>query len=144
MTDKEPKLDIRWIQRLANYRKAMARLRKFVERDTLSDLEEQGLIKAFEYTYELAWNVLKDYLEYQGDQSITGSRDAIRRGFSRGLISDGEVWMSMLQDRNRTSHTYNEATANEIAGAILEDYWPQFTALETRMETLRVSTEADT
>lgn len=143
MMPQEPTTDIRWIQRLSNYRRALAQLRKFVVQDVLSEMEQQGLIKAFEYTYELAWSVLKDYLEYQGDPSITGSRDAIRRGFAAGLVGHGEVWMSMLQDRNRTSHTYNEVTADEIAKAVLDDYWPEFMALEAKMETLRTSAEED-
>nr|VFJ60551.1 MAG: nucleotidyltransferase substrate binding protein, HI0074 family [Candidatus Kentron sp. DK] len=77
----ESKLDIRWRQRFDNYRRALARLRDAVslrKKRPLSDLEQQGLIKAFEFTHELAWNVMKDYFEYQGNTSITGSRDAIR------------------------------------------------------------------
>lgn len=82
--------DIRWKQRFANYQKALAQLSKFVEKNNLNELEEQGVIKAFEYTYELAWNVMKDYYEYQGEKDIQGSRDAIRLAFKRGLIADGE------------------------------------------------------
>ena len=129
--------DIRWIQRFSNYRKALAQLQKFIDKKTLSDLEEQGLIKAFEYTYELAWNTLKDYLLYQGDVTIIGSRDAIRTAFSVGIIENGEVWMSMLQDRNRTSHTYNETTADEIAASVIGDYWTEFLALEKKLKSLQ-------
>ncbi len=129
--------DIRWTQRFSNYRKALAQLQKFIDKKNLSDLEEQGLIKAFEYTYELAWNTLKDYLLYQGDVTITGSRDAIRTAFSAGIIENGDVWMSMLQDRNRTSHTYNETTAREISEAVVGAYWPEFLALAKRFELLR-------
>ncbi len=129
--------DIRWVQRFSNYRKALAQLRKFVEKGDLSALEEQGLIKAFEYTYELAWNTIKDYLLYQGNHSIIGSRDAIRSAFSVGIIEDGEVWMSMLQDRNRTLHTYNETTADEIAFAIIDSYWDEFLALEIKFDSFR-------
>nr|VFJ56069.1 MAG: nucleotidyltransferase substrate binding protein, HI0074 family [Candidatus Kentron sp. DK] len=74
-------MDIRWRQRFDNYRQALARLRDAValrQQRPLSDLEQQGLIKAFEFTHELAWNVMKDYFEYQGNTRITGSRDAIR------------------------------------------------------------------
>src|ERR1039457_1257422 len=118
--------DIRWQQRFKNYKKALGQLSLFVEKGkSLNKLEEQGLIKAFEYTYELAWNTLKDFLEYQsggrsGYNSINmyGSRDAITEAFKAGLIADGEAWMNMLKDRNRTVHTYNEPVADEIANSI--------------------------
>lgn len=66
--------DIRWKQRLKNYNKALSQLTKFIEKRELNELEEQGLIQAFEYTYELAWNVMKDYYEFQGTEKIQGSR----------------------------------------------------------------------
>ncbi len=133
--------DIRWQQRLSNYKKALAQMEKFVAKgDSLSELEEQGLIKSFEYTYELGWNTLKDYLIYQGFTEIIGSRDAIRESFSAGLIEDGEVWMDMLKSRNKTSHTYNEETAKQVVKAILNDYFPVFNKLKARMETIKDNT----
>lgn len=89
--------DIRWQQRLANYDRALGRLTAAVElshQRPLTDLEKQGLIQAFEFTHELAWNVMKDYLTWQGTVDITGSRDATRESFSRGLVQDGEGWMA--------------------------------------------------
>lgn len=109
--------DTRWIQRFNHFKKAYAQLQEALEllaTRELSNIEKQGAIQAFEFTYELAWNVLRDYLLWQGAEVISGSRDAIREGFKRELISDGHGWMAMLQDRNRTVHTYNEETANEI------------------------------
>ena len=101
--------DVRWQQRFSNYLKALAQLSKFIAKgDSLNELEEQGMIKAFEYTYELAWNTIKDFYESQGETDIQGSRDAFQLAFKRGLIDEGEIWMEMLKDRNRTSHTYNE------------------------------------
>jgi nucleotidyltransferase substrate binding protein (TIGR01987 family) len=94
-------------------------LQKFIDKGDLSELEKQGLIKAFEYTYELGWNTLKDFLTYRGQTDIYGSRDAIRKAFTSKLINDGEGWMDMLQSRNKTSHTYNEETAEEITNAVL-------------------------
>ncbi len=96
--------DIRWIQRFNNYCKALSQLEKFIEKGDLSDLEEQGLIKAFEYSYELAWTTVKDFLAYQGHADLYGSRDTIRKAFSLGLIDDGQGWMDMLASRNKTSH----------------------------------------
>jgi nucleotidyltransferase substrate binding protein (TIGR01987 family) len=132
--------DVRWHQRLANYQRALASLTAAVElsrQRALSDLEQQGLIQAFEFTHELAWNCLRDYLRYQGEQNITGSRDATRRAFSVGLISDGEQWMDMIANRNRTSHTYNKATAVLISEAVIEHYHPLFIELANRLEALR-------
>ena len=106
--------DIRWEQRFSNFSKAFGQLLKYKEKQELNEMEKQGLIKAFEFTYDLAWNTLKDYLEYQGIQGVIGSRDATRYAFSNELISDGEGWMKMLESRNKTSHTYNEETAEEI------------------------------
>ena len=129
--------DIRWEQRFANYQKALSRMQKFIDKAKLSELEEQGLIKAFEYTYELAWNTLKDFLEYRGQTDIYGSRDAIRKAFELGLIDDGESWMDMLKSRNKTSHTYNEETAKEICQAVVEVYYSLFTQLKAKLESLR-------
>ncbi|CAN5275572.1 nucleotidyltransferase substrate binding protein [soil metagenome] len=130
-------LDIRWKQRFQNYRKALARLSsavKLANERELSDLEEQGLIQAFEFTHELAWNTLKDFLEFQGvAQNILGSRDATRLAATGGLISDGDAWMEMISSRNKSSHTYNEETAKEIAGAIVGLYHQAFEQLKTRL-----------
>ena len=132
--------DIRWQQRFSNYQRALASLASAVELSTtraLSDLEQQGLIQAFEFTHELAWNCLKDYLHYQGVQPLMGSRDATRQAFSVGLITEGEQWMDMIANRNRTSHTYNKATADAIVSAVLNRYYPLFVQLEQRLGQLR-------
>lgn len=129
----------RWRLRLDNYRRALLRLDEAValaRQRQLSDLERQGLIQAFEFTFELAWNLLKDYLYYQGASLVTGSRDAIREAFARGLIEDGEGWMGMLQDRNQTVHTYNEPLAAAIAERIVQRYHPLFVRLAEQMERL--------
>lgn len=126
--------DIRWQQRFTNYRKALGQLEKFVLKGELSDMEEQGLIKAFEYTFELAWNTMKDYLDYQGILDVSGSRDTIREAFKINLIANGEEWMAMLVSRNLTSHSYNEETADEIASAVINTYFDLFKKLEARLE----------
>ena len=117
--------DIRWIQRLDNYQRALTHLQSAVElmaQRELSQLEKQGVIQAFEFSWELAWKLMKDYLQWQGIAGLSGARDAIREAFRQGLIDDGQVWMAMLQDRNRTSHTYNETTMLELLDAISSDY----------------------
>lgn len=127
--------DIRWKQRFNNFSKALSQLQKFIDKgEDLNELEEQGLIQAFEYNFELSWNLIKDYYEYQGATGIQGSRDAFRLAFNRGLIKDGENWMEMINSRIKTSHTYNEDTANEIADAVLNTYFNLFKELYSTME----------
>jgi len=133
-------LDIRWQQRIANYSKALEQLGSAVatsQQRPLSDLEKQGLIQAFEFTHELAWNVMKDYFAYQGNPGITGSRDAAREAFQKGLIEDGEGWMEMIRSRNLTSHTYQQKIADEICSHIVARYFPLFEQLQRRMSALK-------
>ena len=106
----------------------------------MNELEKQGLIKSFEYTYELAWNTIKDYFESQGETSIYGSRDAFRLAFKRGLIEDGETWMEMIKSRALTSHTYNEDIAEKVAADIVNSYFPEFVTLKTKMESIKKRT----
>ncbi|MCA6129097.1 nucleotidyltransferase substrate binding protein [Thalassolituus oleivorans] len=130
-------LDIRWHQHLANYTSAFNELDEAVALNNqrpLSKLEEQGLIQAFEYTYELAWNSIKDFYQAQGESDIQGSRDAIRMAFRRGLITDGDLWMEMIKSRTLTSHTYNRETARLIVSQILNDYHNAFKLLLTNLQ----------
>lgn len=129
--------DIRRIQRLGHFNKALSQLTKFIDKGKLNELEKHGLIQAFEYTYELYWNTLKDYFEGQGQTNIHGSRDAIRLACRRGLIEDGETWMDMMKRRTLTSHTYNEDVAEHIAGKIINLYFSEFLRLKTKMESLK-------
>ena len=119
------KLDIRWKQRFENYLKALKQLEdgvSLVKQRVPTNIEKQGIIKAFEFTHELGWNVMKDYLEYQGISNLIGSRDAIRESFRVGLVDDGEVWMAMIKSRNLSSQTYHEATADSIIQQIVNSY----------------------
>ena len=136
--------DIRWKQRFSNFLRAFARLTEAVElarsRD-LTDLEQQGLIQSFEFTHELAWNVLKDYLENKGITGLVGSKDATRIAFKNGLIAQGDEWMKMIESRNLTTHTYDPDTARAVAEDILERFYPgfetfarTFTALHVRQD----------
>ena len=132
--------DIRWIQRFSNYKKALMQLQKAVELAStrrLTFLEEQGLIQGFEYTHELAWKTLKDFIEAQGTVKIYGSKDAAREAFQLGLIADGDIWMEMINSRNKTSHTYNEDTAAEIVEKIIKKYYQSFQKFDHKMEELR-------
>ena len=127
--------DIRWKQRFNNFDKAFFHFEKGVKlalsRD-LSELEEQGLIKAFEYTHELAWKMLKDFLDSRGNKDIYGSKDATRESFRLNLIDDGEIWMEMIESRNQTVHTYNLEVAKEIVNTIKNKYYKQFCILKNK------------
>lgn len=139
--------DVRWEQRFSNFVKALNKLKQAVvyiqdkdgnERENeelvLDEMLKEGLIQRFEYTHELAWNVMKDYAKFQGNSSIGGSRDATREAFQLQLISNGKVWMEMIGSRNKTSHTYNEETAEEIFRKILNEYYPAFLEFHKNME----------
>ena len=91
-----PKQDVRWQQRFNNYQKALAQLTKFIQHKSLNDLEEQGLIQSFEYTHELAWKTLADFIKSKGSVEIYGSKDATREAFALELIDDGAIWMDMI------------------------------------------------
>lgn len=132
--------DIRWQQRLVNYGMALKQLQGAVDlslQRPLSNLEKQGLIQAFEFTHELAWNVMKDYFVFQGNSAITGSRDAVREAFNTGLVEDGEGWMEMIKSRNQSSHTYNQNVADEIADKIVTSYCGLFILFQVHMQRLK-------
>ena len=131
--------DIRWIQRLENFQRALATLQRAIDLGLsrpLSELEEQGLIQAFEFTHELSWLLIRDFLVDQGVTGVSGSRDAVREAVARQLLPQGDesVWMAMIRSRNLTSHTYNPAVAREIADLIVHRYGPAFQKLTQLMQ----------
>jgi len=144
------KNEIRWEQRFSNFIRALKKLSEAVEYinndlgekeienenagEVLEEIIKEGLIQRFEYTYEMAWNVMKDYALYQGISEIGGSRDAIRYAFSSNLITDGDIWMEMIKSRVKTSHTYNEETAQEIYLKIINEYHSAFLKFQEVME----------
>ena len=126
--------DIRWKQRFEHYEKAFFQLQRFMAKESLNEFEEQGLIHCFEYTYELAWNLMKDFLNYQGITGITGSRDAIRQAFNKDLIHNGNEWMQMVDDRIITVHSYNEKTTKLIEERINKVYFSLFSDFYIKMK----------
>jgi nucleotidyltransferase substrate binding protein (TIGR01987 family) len=138
--------DIRWKQRFSNYLKALQTLAEAVElaqERPLTKLEQQGLIQGFEFTHELAWNVLKDYLDAQGFVGLVGSKNATRQAFKDALIQDGEAWMDMIKARNLTSHTYNTAIASGIATDILTRFYPAISAMANTFAALAAQPDPD-
>ena len=133
-------IDIRWHQRLSNFDLALNQLSEAVtlnKERPLSKLEEQGLIQAFEYNYELAWNVIKDFYESQAEIGIQGSRDAIRLAFKRGLIENGNLWMEMIKSRMLTSHTYNRETAVKIVSQVINEYYDALILLNEKLNHIK-------
>lgn len=128
--------DIRWQQRFDNFQRSLKQLDAAVElmaeRD-LSELEEQGVIQAFEYNYEMAWNVIKDFYNYQGVSDIQGSRDAFRTAINRGLVDNGQHWMDMIKTRQLTSHTYKQELVETVLEDIVHKFYPALSALRARL-----------
>lgn len=126
--------DIRWQQRFSNFKKAFAQLEKFIAEEDLNELEVQGLIKAFEYTYELSWKTLQDLLKDKGYMDIIGPKPVIEQSFQDGYIRKGEAWMRMHNSRNLTSHTYNQDIADKIVELIIDEYFDLFKELKETLE----------
>ena len=126
--------DIRWIQRFRNLKKAFLKLKEAVESGQLSELENEGLIQRFEYTYELAWKTLQDLLEEKGYLDIKGPAPVIRQSFQDGYIGDGDGWMLLKTSRENTSHTYNKEIAEEIVEKIATSYYFLFQDLIIKLE----------
>ena len=124
--------DIRWRQRYQQYRKCFALLDMAIKQPQLSVIERAGLIQFFEMTFELSWKLLKDYQEAEG-YAIGSPRNAIKQAFQNNLIEDGHMWIKALEDRNLTTHTYNEATALAVEEKIRQDYFPLLQQLEQRL-----------
>lgn len=126
------------MQRFSNYRKALSKLEEAVatigcNRDPkAADLLKEGLIQRFEFSQELAWKVMKDYLEYQGETNISGSRDAFRKSLAAGIISS-PIWLDTIRTRNITSHTYDNEITDEVYETILTAYLPIMKAFESLM-----------
>jgi nucleotidyltransferase substrate binding protein (TIGR01987 family) len=132
--------DTLWQHCFHNYKNALGYLTDAIElgqQRSLSKLEKQGLIHGFEFTHELGWNVLKDYLESKGYTGLIGSRDATSTAFKNQLIADGDAWMDMIKARNQSSHTYNLDVAESIAQDILLRFYPAFVELVTTFSQLK-------
>src|SRR6476659_6810312 len=114
--------DIRWVQRFSNFKKAFAKLEEVAKTRSvsdLSDLEQEGLIQRFEYTYELAWKTLQDLLRLKGYLDVAGPNPVLQQAFKDGYIADGDAWKRMKASRELSSHTYDQSTAEEIVENIL-------------------------
>lgn len=137
-------MSMRWEQRFSNFNKALKKLSEAIEYSKekkedpsvmKNEIIKEGIIQRFEYTHELAWKTMKDYAKFQGIPDVAGSKDASREAYQLGLISEADTWMDMMISRNKTSHTYDESTVQEIYEKIIQDYSLAFQDLQKRMET---------
>lgn len=136
----------RWEQRLDSYHKALARLAEIVgasKKRALNEFERDGLVQRFEFTHELSWKLMKAYAEYQGYDGIGGSRDATRKAFEMGLISDGQSWMDMIKSRNETSHNYDGSMADDVVDSIINKFYPLLADFYQKMNSLSALTPDD-
>ena len=133
--------DIRWMQRYANFHRACSRLLEVTEADrlvdNLSELEVEGLVQRFEYTFELAWKVMQDLLVYKGYDFMLGPNGTMKMAFEDGLITDHDGWRRMAKSRNTLSHIYDEAEVLPIVSLIYSDYAPLLKQLDEKLETLK-------
>ena len=120
------KPDVRWKQRFQNYERALSLLREaLADIDSLSQLEKEGTVQRFEFTFELAWKTLKDYLMHQGVvlEQITPNT-VIKQAFAAKIIQDGQLWIDMLHWRNQMSHTYDEARVDKVLRQMADRFLP--------------------
>jgi nucleotidyltransferase substrate binding protein (TIGR01987 family) len=119
---------IHWQQRFQNLDRAFSQLKRGLAIEFPSDIEQQGIIQIFEFTFELSWKTLKDYLEAQG-LMCQFPREVIKQAFQNQIISDGETWLDMLAKRNLLAHTYDESLATEAHRLIKENFAPEIEIL---------------
>lgn len=122
------KKEVRWPQRFTNFQKAFQQLEKGLKIQKPSDIEKQGIIQSFEFTFELAWNTIKDFLESENVISQY-PRSVIKDAFKYEIIKNGEIWIEMLEDRNMLAHTYNEDIANKAYNKIKDIFFNELELL---------------
>lgn len=125
--------DIRWKQRFQNYEKSFFLLKRTLEIENPSEAEKGGLIQFYEMAFELAWKLLKDYLYEQGF-NINSPREAIKQAYQSEIIDNGQEWIDALEDRNLTTHTYDEETAQKVVESIRNSYFPLLDSLYVRLK----------
>ena len=126
----------RFEQRRADYVKALERLKEAVKQGD-SNIVIDGILHRFEFTFELAWKTIKDYMEYMGIVNKIGSpRENIQLAYKQGIIEDGEIWIDIMLSRNALSHLYNERESRKIYNEIKEKYIVEFEKLEEKIENI--------
>ncbi len=124
----------RLIQKSSDFKNALTRLREVLDADPEQDFIYDAAIQRFEFTYELAWKLLKGFLSYSGITEAMTPREVFKEAFSVGVIHEGQKWIEMLKDRNLTSHVYDEEKAKEIYGHVKDIYFNLFKTLSEKIE----------
>lgn len=125
--------DIRWKQRFENFNKSYRLLEKYSKKSNLNELEQAGIIQFFEMTFEIAWKVLKDYLEKDGFM-VKSPREAIKQAFQNDLINDGHIWIEALANRNLRTHTYDSELSSKMVKEIVDKYFPEIKIMHDKLE----------
>jgi len=126
----------RWVQRFGNYKQALLTIEEVVPGyGQLSDLEKDGLIQRFEFTFDLAWKVMQDYLKHAGYADIKGPRACIKQMAKDNLL-DAFVWEEILDARNELAHIYDEGASRVHSDSIVNSFVPAFRAFKLQMEQL--------
>jgi len=124
----------RFSEKLEDFGKALERLKEGIQEEETAIIID-GVIQRFEFTFELAWKTLKEYLEYQGFSEKTGSpREVIQTGFAKGIIKDGEAWIKMMLDRNNVAHSYDEEKSRGVYQNIKVEYIDLLEELKDELE----------
>lgn len=129
-----------YIQKLENYKKALTRLSEGIEKlDKADDLQRDGLIQRFEFTFELAWKTLKAIFEDEGLLGMNSPKTVLREAFSADLIQDEEMWLMMLNDRNSTTYIYSEEISVKICNNITSKYISVFELLLKQIQIRKIN-----
>jgi nucleotidyltransferase substrate binding protein (TIGR01987 family) len=129
-------MQIRWVERFENFKKALTNFQETIaciEDNGINKIYTMALIQAFEIVFELSWKTIKDYLEFNGIKTDT-PRETIKEAFSKNIIINGQIWIEMMEARNKTSRTYKEEYANELVSEILNNYAPLLNKLAIFLE----------
>ena len=127
--------DIRFIQRFSNFKKAVNQLEAFIGKENINKFEVVGLLHCFEYTFELAWKTMKDYLENEGFE-VNSPREAIQTAFQIELITDGHVWIDVLNKRDLIANTYDQNKVSEAEELIIYKYYPAIKEFLGKLENM--------
>lgn len=126
--------NLRWKERFQSYCRALLQLESALQQKQFTVLEKDGVIKRFEFTFELAWKTLQDKLYNEGYVGIKGPKPVIKQAFNNGIIKDGQAWIDMLTDRNNSTHLYDESAAVHIFDRIQITYFQLLQELKSQLK----------
>ena len=131
------KITPKWLDRLNTFKNAIRRLAEVIDLSNerqLNQFEYDSLIKRFEFSFEMAWKLMMSYEKDNGVAELHGSKDVVRQAYRMSIITNGEAWLEMIDDRNKTSHLYDEEMASDVIDEIIHTYYPLFIELQNKMD----------